>query len=124
MSKTPLPNVLLFASFSNPPSRPSKVSELKEMADASERLRQFGLSHNLPHPVLINMARDCPLMSPPVPIQVPRWKLIRQKKKKEPIDPPKCPEEPKDYKCLELNSPFFNFKVGSKPLVGANSVYV
>lgn len=122
VSKTPLPNVLLFASFSNPPSRPSKVSELKEMADASERLRQFGLSHNLPHPVLINMARDCPLMSPPVPIQVPRWKLIRQKKKKEPIDPPKCPEEPKDYKCLELNSPFFNFKVGSKPLVGANSV--
>ena len=51
-------------------------------ADASEKLRQRGLSHLYPHPVLITQTRSCPLEPPPPPEKVPAWKLIRPKKKK------------------------------------------
>jgi hypothetical protein len=59
-------------------------------ADASERLRQTGLSHMYPHPVLITQTRACPLEPPPLPEVIPAWKLIRPKKKKVmPTDEPK-----------------------------------
>ena len=51
-------------------------------ADASERLRQAGISHMYPHPVRITQTRSCPLEPPPPPEVVPAWKLIRPKKKK------------------------------------------
>ena len=58
-------------------------------ADASERLRQSGISHLHPHPVLITQTRSCPLEPPPPPEIVPAWKLIRPKKKKPaPTDEP------------------------------------
>lgn len=49
-------------------------------ADSSEKLRQYGLSHIYSHPALITRTRSGPLVAPPKPPLVPRWKLIRQKK--------------------------------------------
>lgn len=51
-------------------------------ANASEKLRQNGLSHLYPHPVCITQTRSCPLEPPPPPEKIPAWKLIRPKKKK------------------------------------------
>ena len=113
------PEIVIFASFSNPPSYPCKVSDLKEFANSSEKLRQFGLSHTLPHPVNVSVVRNCPLIPPPTPVPIPRWKLIRQKKKREIVEPPfHPPVEPKEPKFLELKSPFFNYKVSPIPLTG------
>ena len=67
-----------------------KWSCLFYQADASERLRQSGLSHLYPHPVLVKQTRSCPLEPPPPPEQIPKWKLIRPRKKKTtPSDEPK-----------------------------------
>ena len=86
-------------------------------ADASEKLRQAGLSHNHPHPVMLTTARDCPLVPPPPPVQIPRWKLIRQKKKKQPVEPALTPPEPpKEPQFLEIVSPFLNHKVSPIPV--------
>ena len=63
-------------------------------ADASERLRQNGLSHIYPHPVCITQTRSCPLEPPPPPEVIPAWKLIRPRKKKEPPT-----DEPKSESC-------------------------
>lgn len=49
-------------------------------ADSSEMLRQYGLSHIYSHPALLTRTRSCPLIAPPKPPPVPRWKAIRQKK--------------------------------------------
>ena len=58
-------------------------------ADASERLRQAGVSHVFPHPLLLTQTRSCPLVAPPPPPKIPAWKLIRPKKKKvSPSDEP------------------------------------
>ena len=100
---------------------PLLLSSLK--ADASEKLRQSGLSHNHPHPVLLTTVRDCPLVPPPPPVQIPRWKLIRQKKKKQPVEPALTPPEPpKDPQFLEVVSPFLNHKVSPIPVNRAKYV--
>lgn len=58
-------------------------------ADASERLRQAGLSHVYPHPLLLTQTRSCPLVAPTPPPVIPNWKLIRPRKKKPtPTDEP------------------------------------
>ena len=58
-------------------------------ADASERLRQAGVSHVFPHPLLLTQTRSCPLVAPPPPPKIPAWKLIRPRKKKvSPSDEP------------------------------------
>jgi len=115
------PEVVVFASFSNPPLHPCKISHLKEMADSSEKLRKFGLSHYLPHSVYVTTIRDCPLVPPPIPVPIPRWKLIRQKKKKELFEPSLRSTQEKPPKFLELKSPFFNYKVSPVPLTGSIS---
>ncbi|XP_015772196.1 PREDICTED: androglobin-like [Acropora digitifera] len=116
------PEFVIFASYSHPPDTPMRHSVLKEMADASERLRQAGLSHNHPHSIMLTMIRDCPLVPPPPPVQIPRWKLIRQKKKKQPIEPSLTPvEPPKDPQFLEVMSPFLNHKVSPIPVSRART---
>ncbi|ESO89380.1 hypothetical protein LOTGIDRAFT_229226 [Lottia gigantea] len=119
--ETPLPEkpeIVFFASYTSTPKYPVKVSVLGEMADVSEKLRQTGLSHIYPHPVWITQTRSCPLEPPPVPEVIPAWKLIRPRKKKEiPSDEPKeAPEPPKPIQCLELTSPFVNYKVSPVPI--------
>lgn len=85
------PEVVVFATYWSTPKYPVKVSVLGEMADASEKLRQNGLSHIYPHPVCISQTRSCPLEPPPPPEKIPAWKLIRPKKKKPaPSDEPVC----------------------------------
>uniref|UniRef100_H0ZKF9 Androglobin n=1 Tax=Taeniopygia guttata TaxID=59729 RepID=H0ZKF9_TAEGU len=54
---------------------------LAQMADSSEKMRQYGLSHIHNHPVLITRTRSCPLVAPPEPPPpLPPWKLFRLKK--------------------------------------------
>lgn len=112
------PEVVVFATFGNTAKYPMKVSVLGEMADASERLRQNGLSHIYPHPVCITQTRSCPLEPPPPPEIIPAWKLIRPRKKKTPpTDEPQVqPEPPKDIQCIEISSPFVNYKVSPVPI--------
>eukprot|EP00794_Sanderia_malayensis_P000438 gene438-1079_t len=110
------PEYVVFASYSPPPTSPLRVSTLKEMADSSEKLRLFGLSHNHPHPVHLTMVRNCPLVAPPTPIQIPRWKLIRQKKKQQIVEPPPKKEAPKQPLFVELASPFINYCVSPIPV--------
>ncbi|XP_059171472.1 androglobin-like isoform X6 [Physella acuta] len=112
------PEMVIFATYSSTPKYPVKVSVLGEMADASEILRQNGLSHVLSHSVYIGQTRSCPLEPPPPPVIIPAWKLIRPRKKKvpphdEPIPPP---EPPKEIRCLEISSPFVNYKVSHVPI--------
>ncbi|XP_061176714.1 androglobin-like isoform X2 [Saccostrea echinata] len=112
------PEVCVFATYWSTPKYPVKVSVLGEMADASEKLRQNGLSHLYPHPVCITQTRSCPLEPPPPPEKIPAWKLIRPKKKKPaPSDEPvSTPEPPKPIQCLEITSPFLNYKVSPIPI--------
>ncbi|XP_048766494.2 androglobin-like isoform X7 [Ostrea edulis] len=112
------PEVVVFATYWSTPKYPVKVSVLGEMADASEKLRQNGLSHIYPHPVCITQTRSCPLEPPPPPEKIPAWKLIRPKKKKlAPSDEPvSTPEPPKPIQCLEVTSPFLNYKVSPVPI--------
>ncbi|CAH1799230.1 unnamed protein product [Owenia fusiformis] len=111
------PELVVFASYSDHPRYPIRVTALGQMADASERLRQTGLSHMYPHPVLITQSRDCDLEPPPPPEKIPAWKLIRPRKKKPlPTDEPKEEEVVKPIQCLEITSPFVNYKVSPVPI--------
>ncbi|XP_052808177.1 androglobin-like isoform X3 [Mya arenaria] len=112
------PELVIFASYRSPPKHPVKVSVMGENADTSERLRQNGFSYLYPHPVLITQTRSCPLEPPPPPEKIPAWKLIRPRKKKTtPSDEPvSTPEPPKPIQCVEVTSPFVNYKVSPVPI--------
>ncbi|XP_077977911.1 androglobin-like isoform X2 [Glandiceps talaboti] len=111
------PQVAIYVSYDNPPKVPVRVSLLGEMADASERLRQSGLSHVFPHPLLLTRTRSCPLVAPPPPPVVPAWKLIRQKKKKTtPHDQAPEPEIKRAEQWIEVTSPYVNYKVSPIPI--------
>ncbi|CAE1312319.1 unnamed protein product [Acanthosepion pharaonis] len=103
--------VVIFATYWAP-CCPTKVSMLGEMASASERLRQIGLSYLHPHPVWLTQTRTLPL-EPPLPEEViPQWKLIRPRKKKTtPSDEPIVHEEDPPIQCLELASAFLSYKI-------------
>ncbi|KAJ8026646.1 Androglobin [Holothuria leucospilota] len=111
------PQVAVFVSYIHPPKVPVRVSVLGEMADASERLRQAGLSHVYPHPLLLTQTRSCPLVAPTPPPVIPNWKLIRPRKKKPtPTDEPSEPEIKKPEQFIELTSPYVNYKVSPIPI--------
>eukprot|EP00111_Clytia_hemisphaerica_P008007 TCONS_00023273-protein len=121
---------LIFASFKGSPiiSNMNSTTINKDFADlkrdsaASSKLREFGLIRSLPHPVHVSVARNCPLIPPPTPVQIPRWKLIRQKKKVETSEPSLHPKEYKEPKFVELKTPFLNFKVRPTPVSSANLI--
>ncbi|PIK43982.1 putative androglobin isoform X22 [Apostichopus japonicus] len=111
------PQVAVFVSYVHPPKVPVRVSVLGEMADASERLRQAGLSHVYPHPLLLTQTRSCPLVAPTPPPVIPNWKLIRPRKKKTtPTDEPSESEVKKPEQFIELTSPYVNYKVSPIPI--------
>ncbi|KAM9019058.1 androglobin isoform 1-T1 [Ara ararauna] len=87
------------------------VFSLKQMADSSEKLRQYGLSHVYSHPVLITRTRSCPLVAPPQPSPVPRWKLFRQKKETLPSSEPRVSVVKKPEEHVEITSLFLNYKL-------------
>ncbi|XP_062981764.1 androglobin [Elgaria multicarinata webbii] len=93
-----------------------KIFVLEKMADSSERLREYGLSHIYSHPALLTRVRSGPLVAPPKPPPVPRWKLIRQKKETIVTDEPQEPVVKKPEQFIELASPFLNFRLSPIPI--------
>ncbi|XP_062497932.1 androglobin isoform X1 [Pezoporus occidentalis] len=87
------------------------VFSLKQMADSSEKLRQYGLSHIYSHPVLITRTRSCPLVAPLQPPQVPHWKLFRQKKETLVSSEPRVSVVKKPEEHVEIASLFLNYKM-------------
>ncbi|NWV03804.1 ADGB protein, partial [Ptilonorhynchus violaceus] len=87
------------------------IFSLKQMADSSEKMRQYGLSHIHSHPVLITRTRSCPLVAPPEPPPVPCWKLFRQKKKIVVTSEPQEPVVEKPEEHIEIASLFLNYKL-------------
>ncbi|KGL75282.1 Androglobin, partial [Tinamus guttatus] len=88
-----------------------KIFTLSQMADSSEKQRQYGLSHLYSHPVLITRTRSCPLVAPPQSPLVPRWKLFRQKKETIVTSEPQEPVIKKPEEHIEIASPFLNYKI-------------
>ncbi|XP_008121170.2 androglobin isoform X2 [Anolis carolinensis] len=93
-----------------------KIFVLEKMADSSEKLREYGLSHIYSHPALLTRTRSGPLVAPPKPPFVPRWKLIRQKKETIVTDEPQEPVIKKPEQFIELASPFVNFRLFAMPI--------
>ncbi|XP_064014258.1 androglobin [Pogoniulus pusillus] len=87
------------------------VFTLGQMADSSEKMRLYGLSHTYSHPVLLTRTRSCPLVAPLQPPPVPRWKVFRQKKETVVTSEPQEPEEKKPEDYVEITSPFLNYKL-------------
>uniref|UniRef100_W5NGY4 Androglobin n=1 Tax=Lepisosteus oculatus TaxID=7918 RepID=W5NGY4_LEPOC len=108
-----VPQMVVCASYLPLHLSEKKISVLGQMADSSERLRQYGLSQLYSHPVLITRTRSCPLVVPPKPPLIPRWKLIRQKKQTLPTDEPKEPAAVKPEKFIEIAGPFLNYRLNS-----------
>uniref|UniRef100_A0A8C0UYA7 Androglobin n=2 Tax=Cyanistes caeruleus TaxID=156563 RepID=A0A8C0UYA7_CYACU len=84
---------------------------LTRMADSSEKMRQYGLSHIHSHPVLITRTRSCPLVALPEPPPLPSWKLFRQKKQVVVTSEPQEPVVEKPEKHVEIASLFFKYKL-------------
>ncbi|XP_044146626.1 androglobin isoform X3 [Bufo gargarizans] len=110
-SVTLVPQMVVYASYLPLHLSEQKISVLGQMADSSEKLRQYGLSHIYNHPVLVSRTRSCPLVAPPKPPPVPRWKLIRQKKDVNVTDEAKEPVEKKADQFVEITTPFLNFRL-------------
>ncbi|NXC66640.1 ADGB protein, partial [Anhinga anhinga] len=87
------------------------IFSLRQMADSSEKLRHYGLSHIYSHPVLITRTRSCPLVALPQPPPVPRWKLFRQKKETVVTSEPQEPVVKKPEEYVEIASLFLNYKL-------------
>ncbi|XP_056344605.1 androglobin [Oenanthe melanoleuca] len=87
------------------------IFSLTRMADSSEKMRQYGLSHIHSHPVLITRTRSCPLVAPPEPPPLPPWKLFRQKKQVVVTSEPQEPVVEKPEKYVEIASLFFKYKL-------------
>ncbi|NXW29361.1 ADGB protein, partial [Phaetusa simplex] len=87
------------------------IFSLGQMADSSEKLRQYGLSHIYSHPVLITRTRSCPLVALPEPPPVPRWKLFRQKKETVVTSEPQELVVKKPEEHVEIASLFLNYKL-------------
>ncbi|NXI94352.1 ADGB protein, partial [Psophia crepitans] len=87
------------------------IFSLGQMADSSEKLRQYGLSHIYSHPVLITRTRSCPLVASPQPPPVPRWKLFRQKKETVVTSEPQEHVVKKPEEHVEIASLFLNYKL-------------
>jgi len=52
-------------------------------AHTYEVLREHGISHCTPHPVLLTQTRSCLLHLPPPAEKIPAWKTVRPRKKLE-----------------------------------------
>ncbi|KPP67075.1 androglobin-like [Scleropages formosus] len=76
-----MPQMVICASY-QPLHLLEKTSLLGQMSDASEKLRHYGLFQLYSHPVLVTRTRAGPLVVPPGPPPVPRWKLVRPRKER------------------------------------------
>ncbi|XP_070589776.1 androglobin isoform X2 [Erythrolamprus reginae] len=116
-SATPLqPQMVVYACYMPLYVPEKKIFVLEKMANSSEKLRQYGLSHIYSHPALITRTRSGPLVASPKPPPIPRWKLIRQKKETIVTDEPQEIIIKKPEQFIELASPFLNFRVPAIPI--------
>ncbi|XP_029588828.1 androglobin isoform X2 [Salmo trutta] len=115
ISPTPAPEMVVCASYQPLHLLEKKTSVLGQMADSSERLRHYGLSRLYSHPVLVTRTRACPLVAPPKPPAVPRWKLIRPRKETTITDEPREPAVVKPEQFIEISSPFLNYRLLTMP---------
>ncbi|KAG7460854.1 hypothetical protein MATL_G00203340 [Megalops atlanticus] len=111
-----VPQMVVCASYHPLHLLEKKTSILGQMADSSEKLRQYGLSQLHSHPVLVTRTRACPLVALPKPPSVPRWKLIRPRKERNPTDEPKETPIVKPDQFIEISSPFLNYRVTAIPM--------
>ncbi|KAL0967772.1 hypothetical protein UPYG_G00256710 [Umbra pygmaea] len=86
------------------------LEKISEKVDSGERLRQYGLTRMYSHQVLLTRVRDCPLVAPPKPPPVPRWKLIRPRKETIITDEPREPAVVKPEQFIEVSSPLINYR--------------
>ncbi|XP_055728098.1 androglobin isoform X3 [Salvelinus fontinalis] len=115
ISPPPAPEMVVCASYQPLHLLEKKTSVLGQMADSSERLRHYGLSRLYSHPVLVTRTRACPLVAPPKPPAVPRWKLIRPRKETTITDEPREPAVVKPEQFIEISSPFLNYRLLTMP---------
>ncbi|XP_040920516.1 androglobin [Toxotes jaculatrix] len=112
------PEIVVCASYY--PFQPHNNSfEFGQMANSSEFLRRYSLSLMYSHIALLTRTRACRLEAPPQPLPVPRWKLIRQRKKIVVTDEPQKLPLSKPEQFIEVASPFLSYcvksRVGSVP---------
>ncbi|XP_072535145.1 androglobin isoform X2 [Salminus brasiliensis] len=107
----PAPQMVVCASYQPLHLQEKRTSVLGQMADSSERLRQYGLSKLYSHPVLLTRTRACPLVAVPKSPPVPPWKLIRPRKKWNITDEPKETPVQKPEQYIEVSSPFIDFRL-------------
>ncbi|XP_075780494.1 androglobin isoform X2 [Pelodiscus sinensis] len=105
------PQMVVYASYIPLHLFEEEIFVLGQMADSSEKLRQYGLSHIYSHPVLLTRTRSCPLIAPPKPPPIPRWKLIRPKKDIVVTDEAQEPIIKKPEQYIEIASPFLSYRV-------------
>nr|DBA26857.1 TPA: hypothetical protein GDO54_011063 [Pyxicephalus adspersus] len=106
-----VPQMVVLASYVPLHLSEQKISILGQMADSSEKLRHYGLSHIYSHPVLVSRTRSCPLVALPKQPPVPQWKPLRQKKEMEITDEAKEEIEKKPDQFVEISTPFLNFRL-------------
>ncbi|XP_043930477.1 androglobin [Protopterus annectens] len=105
------PQMIVYAGYLPLQLFEKKTTVLSQMTDSAEMLRHYGLSHAYSHPVLVTRTRSCPLIAPPKPPPIPRWKLIRPKKHSMPTDEPQEPVIKKPDQFIEIATPFLNFRL-------------
>uniref|UniRef100_A0A8B9EQN5 Androglobin n=1 Tax=Anser cygnoides TaxID=8845 RepID=A0A8B9EQN5_ANSCY len=105
------PDMAVYAGFIPLHLFEAEVFSLDQMAGSSENLRQYGLLQVYSHPVLVTRTRSCPLVAPPQPPPVPRWKRFRQKKETVVTSEPQEPVIKKPEQYIEIASPFLNYKL-------------
>ncbi|GCC30603.1 hypothetical protein chiPu_0009054 [Chiloscyllium punctatum] len=106
-----MPRMMIYATYFPLQLSERQISLLRQMADSSEKLRHYGLSHAHSHPVMITRTRSCPLINPPETTPVPRWKLIRPRNRALPIADPKETKVKKPDQFIEISSPLVNYKI-------------
>ncbi|XP_076844165.1 androglobin [Brachyhypopomus gauderio] len=104
------PQMVVCASYQPLHLQEKKISKLGLMADASQRLRQYGLSQLYSHPVLLTQTRACPLVAAPKTPPVPSWKLVRPRKERNVSDEPKETPVQKPEQYVEVASTFFDLR--------------
>ncbi|KAJ8355711.1 hypothetical protein SKAU_G00185050 [Synaphobranchus kaupii] len=110
-----VPQMVICASYQPLHLLEKKTSILGQMADSSEKLRHYGLSQLHSHPVLLTRTRACPLVAPPKPPPIPRWKFIRPRKDRNPTDEPKETPVEKPDQFIEVSSLFLNYRLMGIP---------
>ncbi|XP_069788343.1 androglobin isoform X3 [Narcine bancroftii] len=106
-----MPQMVIYASYFPLQLSEGPISLLGQMSESSEKLRYYGLSHILSHPVLVRRTRSCPIVNPSEISQVPLWKMIRPRNRPFPIADPKEPKPKKPEKYIEIASPLLDYKI-------------